>query len=149
MIKELREEKISSIEERNKYLETFRKKYNKKFGKQPASPKDVHRELLPSHNLEEILIEKRERILAKDLSFSYRNEIYQIEGNKIHRYRGKKIEIREKNGEIQLVQLDGEKLKYKKWKERANEPIKAIDVKELEVLWPTRKKKPGKHHPWR
>jgi len=46
LIKELREEEINSTEEGNAYLETFRKKYNQKFRKEPAEGKDAHKELL-------------------------------------------------------------------------------------------------------
>ena len=150
LIKELREEKISSIEEGNRHLEKYRRKYNKKFGKRAASPEDVHRPLLPSQKLEEIFVEKTMRVVSKDLSFSYKNEIYQIESNYKHRLWGKRVEIHERDGEIKSVMLGGEKLKYKKWKERVTPVQQTIDVKELEVLWPTRKrKKPSRHHAWR
>ena len=149
LIKELREEGISSTDEGNAYLEIFRKKYNKKFGKEPADTKNTHRALLPSHNLDEILLEKRKRVVSKDLSFSYGNEIYQIESNNRNRLWRKKIDVYEKHGEIKYIALTGEKLKYKKWKEREIESPKTIDVKDLEVLWPTKKRKPGRYHPWK
>lgn len=149
LIKELREESISSMEEGNAYLERYRKKYNKKFGKEPADEKDAHRQLLSSHNLEEILIEKSKRVISKDLSFSYGNEIYQIESNYQNRLPGKQVDIYDKNGKIEYVGINGKQLKYKKWKEKMIESPKTIDVKELEILWPTRNRKPKKKHPWR
>lgn len=149
LIKELREQGISSIEEGNAYLEMFRQRYNKKFGKEPADFKNMHRCMLQSHNLDEILLEKKERIISKDLSFSYQNEIYQIESAYKHRLQGKQIEIYEKHGEIKMVLWNGEKLEYKKWRETACQPAKIVDTKELEVLWPTKKRRPERNHPWR
>jgi transposase len=67
LIKELREQGINSIEQGNAYLETFRLRYNKKFGKQAANPTNVHRELLPSHKLDEILLGKEERELSQKI----------------------------------------------------------------------------------
>ncbi len=150
LIKELREERISTIKNGNRYLEKYRRKYNKKFGKKAASPEDAHRPLLPSQKLEEIFVEKTKRTVSKDLSFSYKNEIYQIESNYKHRLWGKRIEIHERNGKIKNVLLEGKKLNYKKWKEQETVVQQTIDVKELEVLWATRKrKKPSRHHVWR
>jgi len=149
LIKELREEGISSVEEGNAYLPSFLKKHNKKFGKEPADSKNAHRKLLPSHDLEKILLEKNKRVISKDLSFSYGNEIYQIESQYVNRLPGKQVDIYEKNGNISYVGLNGKKLKYKKWQERVVKTPKTADVKDLEILWTTKKRKPGKHHPWR
>ncbi|MEI6243368.1 MAG: ISNCY family transposase, partial [Chlamydiota bacterium] len=63
-IKELREEGISSMEEGNAFLETYLKKHNKKFEKEPANENNAHRALLPSHNLETILLEKSQRVIS-------------------------------------------------------------------------------------
>jgi len=149
LIKELREENISSMAEGNAYLEKFRKAYNKRFGKEPADQKDAHRRLLPSHHLDKILLEKSRRTIAKDLSFSYRSELYQIESPYRNRLPGKLVDIYEKNGKIEYLGINGKKLEYKKWKEKAIERPKTIDVKELEVLWTTRKRKQKRYHPWR
>jgi len=149
LIKELREMNISSIEEANEFLETFRIKYNKKFAKEPASKKNAHRKLLPSQNLDEICLVQEERVLAKDLSFQYKREIYQIESKYMNRLYGKKVQIYELNGEIKKVMQNGKKLKYKKYREKILEPTKVVDIKELEVLWPSYGRKPKKHHPWK
>ncbi|NGX38456.1 MAG: hypothetical protein K1000chlam2_01630 [Chlamydiae bacterium] len=149
LIKELREENISSQEGGNAYLEKYRKKYNKKFGKEPASPQNAHRKLLPSHKLDEILLEKSKRVIAKDLSFSYGNKIYQIDSPYRNRLPGKHVDIYEKSGKIKYVGVAGKRVEYKKWKEKIIESPKTVDTKELESMWITRKRKPRKHHPWR
>lgn len=149
LIKELREEGISSVEEGNSYLETFQKKHNKKFGKEPADMKNAHRELLRSHNLNMILVEKSQRVISKDLSFSYKTALYQIDSNYRNRLSGKRIDIFEQNGMIVYAGIDGKRLKIKKWQEKVIKCPKVLDVKGLEMLWSTKTRKPGKHHPWK
>ncbi len=149
LIKEIREKGINTIEEANAFLDEFTEKYNKKFGKIPASPENAHRSLLVSHNLGELCMQKETRVLSKDLSFQYKNEIYQIETERRHSLRGK-VDVFEAEGKIVMIQKEGRLLKYHKWKEKTPEPTSIIDTKELEVYWHEKKgRKPGKYHPWR
>lgn len=148
LIKEMRERGISSIGEGNAFLDEFAQTYNKKFAKEPANPQDAHRGLLPSHKLEQLFLLKETRILSKDLSFQYKNEIYQIETERRHGLCGQ-IDVFESEGKIVMILKGGRPLQYRKWKERA-EPAPIVDAKELEIYWPEKKnRKPGKYHPWR
>lgn len=150
LIKELREEGISSIEDGNSYLEkTFREKYNKSFGKAAADRKNAHRALLPSHNLDMILVEKSQRVISKDLSFSYKTTLYQIDSNYRNRLSGKQIDIYEKDGEIKYAGINGNPLKIKIWQEKNIKSPEVLDAKGLETLCLSKPKKPGKYHPWR
>lgn len=45
-MKELRLAKVSSITEGNTFLESFRRDYNARFGRIPASDHDAHRKLI-------------------------------------------------------------------------------------------------------
>jgi hypothetical protein len=92
---------------------------------------------------------EQERILAKDLSFQYNKEIYQIESEYKRRLYGKKVQIYEIDGEIQKVIQNGNELKFQKWKEKVYTPTKIIDIKELETFSSRDKKKNNKHHPWK
>ena len=150
LIKELREQNISAIEEANEFLESFRLKYNKKFAVEPAEAENAHRKLLPNQNLEYLCLVEEERILSKDLSFQYKTEIYQIDSQYKHRLYGKRIQIFEMDGKIKRILQNGKELKYRKWKEKICEPTKIVDIKELETFWPSiiRKPKTSKH-PWR
>ena len=56
LTKELRLKGINSIEEANRFLPEFMASYNQKFSVVPKSAFDAHRPLLPSENLDEILI---------------------------------------------------------------------------------------------
>lgn len=149
LVKELRERKISSIDQANAFLEEYRAIYNKEFAVAPANSKNAHRKVLASHNEEQLFMQSEERILSKDLSFQYKTQIYQINSEYKRRLYGKKVQIYESQGEVKMVLQNGKKLKYRKWKEKITEPTKIIGVKELEVYWPTIKRKPKKYHPWK
>lgn len=149
LIKELRERKISTIESANACLEEYRAVYNKKFAVEPARRKNAHRSVFASHQEDHLFMKTEERKLSKDLSFQYNSEIYQINSEYKRRLNGKTIQIYESKGKVKLVIQNGKKLNYKKWKEKVAEPTKIISSKELEVYWPTIKRKPGKYHPWK
>jgi len=149
LIKELREEGISSIEDANAYLENFVLLYNTKFSVEAASKENAHRDLLASHKLENLWMQKEKRCLSKDLSFQYKTEIYQIKSPYKYRLVGKQVEIYELKGEVKMVIQNGQKLEYQKWKEKICEPVKILDVKDLEVTWKRRGGKPSKNHPWK
>jgi hypothetical protein len=135
LIKELRERKICSIEEGNDFIDEYTKMYNKKFSSEPASTEDAHQSILPGHHLEKMFMLKEERVLSKDLSICYKNEVYQIEAKTIYRLRGKKVDVFESEGEVKMILQEGKALKYHKWKERITAPAEIIEVKELEVKW--------------
>lgn len=149
LVKELREKNISSIDEGNKYLEQFRLKYNKKFAVEPADFRNAHKRFLSFQINEIMFMVQEERKISKDLSFQYRSQIYQIESKYVNRLAGKKIEIFDWKGEIQMILCNGKKLQYKKYIERIAGHTKIIDTKELETRWASYGKKPKKYHPWR
>lgn len=148
LIKELREQNISSIEEGNKFLEQFRLIYNKKFAVEPAKPENAHRRMLAGLNIEQICMMEEERVLSKDLSFQYKTEIYQLESDYTHRLYGKRVQIYELDGKLQRIVQNGKELKFHKWKEKICEPTKIVDVKELETLSYGIKRKRPRYHPW-
>lgn len=79
LVKEMRLKGIKTMEEGNRYLFEFMDIYNGKFGVVPASPVNMHRQLLPEENPDDILCHKYTRILSKQLTLSYGNIIYQIQ----------------------------------------------------------------------
>ena len=149
LIKELRERDISSMKAGNLFLEEFRLIYNKKFAVEPANPDNAHRKLLLSQNTEHLYMIEEERVLSKDLSFQYKTEIYQIESRYKNRLYNKRVQVYELNGKIHKILQNGNELKFHKWKEKAYEPTKIVDVKDMESFNSTINKKPRKYHPWR
>lgn len=79
LVKEMRLQHICTMEEANRYTEEFMTDFNRRFAVVPKSPVNMHRPLLSTQNLADILCEKHTRILSKQLSISFENKIYQIQ----------------------------------------------------------------------
>ena len=83
--------------------------------------------------------------ISKDLSFSYKGEVYLIKDRPIYsRYKG--VVVIDYGSFIE-VEYNGKKLKCIKFKENINMQGRIVDTKEL--IWATKKvNKPKKYHPW-
>jgi len=103
LIKIMRLEKISSIEEGNKFLEKFRLDYNKRFARKPKNSKNAHRPLSEQENLKTILCIKEQRKISKNLNIQYKHKTYQLipKGNG-RRLIGKTIAVYEIDDKVTL-----------------------------------------------
>lgn len=151
LVKEMRLRGTCSIEEGNDYLPQFMDFYNSKFAVCAKDPKDAHRPLLESEKLEDILLTKSTRVLSKNLEFSYKSKVYQLQVERpTYSMRFAKIVVFEDwNGNIR-VYYKGKKLNFRVAQKLPN--TKIVDPKELyqEVEEVVRKPwKPAKDHPWR
>jgi len=152
LTKELRLKRINSIEEANKFLPEFMKTYNQKFSVVPKSSFNAHRPLLSRENLDEILIQKHQRILSKNLSFQYKNKLYQI---KIERpsytMKNAPVVVKEDTKGKITVDYKGKKLDYSVLEERPK--METVGRKEMEIKMREIKalvySKPDVNHPWR
>ena len=150
LIKEMRLEKISTIEEANQFLPKFLEKHNKKFGQEPRNLEDGHRPLREEDNLERIFARRAIRKLSKNLSFQYEGVFYQIHPEMPHRFRSTHVNILESSGKPILIESQGKEYRYSRFEETCTEKPKILDSKELEAHWPTfSKRRPNKHHPWK
>lgn len=150
LIKEMRLKNISTIEEANIFLPTFIEEYNAKYGISPRESTDSHRALDPTIDLEKIFAKRSTRKISKDLSFSYRGTIYQIDTAEPNRFSKSHITILDRPGKPILVERNGKNYSYKEWDKGFTEKPKILDAKELEAHWPSKaKRKPRRNHPWR
>lgn len=151
LIKEMRLRGISTIEDGNKFLPEFLKEINQRFGKEPASPEDVHRPLRAQDDLDRIFARKDQRKLSKDLSFQYQGILYLIQTKTPNRMRYANVDILWREGGQLKVEYKGMQLEYKKLAETNYQGPVVMNNKEIEAanLTVKRKLKPGKHHPWR
>ena len=154
LVKELRLQDISTIEEANAFLPQFIKEYNRKFAVIPRSSDNAHRPLLKEHNLELIFTLHSFRTLSKNLTFQYANTIYQVVPNKSSiALRKAKVAIREdQEGSIEVV-YKGQALEFVSYKEQERQWEEA-DSKTLnqmvdELACPKKQYKPPYHHPWK
>jgi len=78
LVKELRLQGITTLEQANRFLETYWPRYNQRFTCVPEKALDLHRRLPKEVHLDSILSIKTQRKLRNDFTLAYRNQRYQI-----------------------------------------------------------------------
>ncbi|PIR07972.1 hypothetical protein COV53_05480 [Candidatus Gottesmanbacteria bacterium CG11_big_fil_rev_8_21_14_0_20_37_11] len=132
LVKEMRLRGISTMEQGNSYVEEFMKQFNRKFAVIAKSPVNMHRPLLPTHNLNEILCEKHTRILSKQLSLSFENKIYQIQTDRpAYAMRHAPVMVQKDTAGSICITYKGKSLSYTIVKEQPRAEI--VDSKHLNV----------------
>lgn len=153
LIKEMRLQNISSIEEANAFLPSYIEDYNRRFAKVPKDPSDAHRSLSNEFNLNRIFVIKENRHLSKNLIFQYKNKLYQIKSERsTYALRNAIVTILEnKQGEI-AVEYKGNPLNYTVYEERPYQ-AEVIDSKQINLkmnkFLSVTKYKPSCKHPWK
>lgn len=98
LVKELRLRGISTMEAANRYLwDVYIPEHNARYAVAPASTSDLHKPLLASHNLDEILSLRTERTVFNDFTVRFRNRFFQILAEQPMRVRPKdkvSVEVR-------------------------------------------------------
>jgi len=122
LVKELRLEKISSIEEANAFLGQYLAGYARRFGKEPAKDGDLHRVCPNGVDLDRILCIRTEHTLRNDFTVAHNKKLYQILDNT----RAQRVAIEEYvNGSMKIWHKDTA-LKFKAISERPEkDPVKA------------------------
>ena len=79
LIKEMRVEGITTIEEANRYLdEVYMDYWNERFAVEAVDPSDLHRSLPQDVNLKQLFSRTEKRSVANDFTIRYKNVRYQI-----------------------------------------------------------------------
>lgn len=151
LIKAMRLQKITSLEEANAFLTSFIDDFNRRFAKLPQDSANAHRPLLPEHSLHRIFCLKVARHLSKNLTLQYKNVIYQVI-TKRETYAMKKAEVtilESKDGAV-TIEYRGKPLTavpYHQMQARAEE----VSSKEIATALESKKKqyKPNHRHPWK
>jgi len=147
LIKEMRLDNISTIDEGNIYLEKYVKRHNERFGKQPLSAENAHRPLNFNEDLERTLAPHEQRKLSKNLTFQYEGILYQINPSQATfgmKHAG--ITIINCSGTLE-VEYKGQKLSYTKGCEV--EPQARIFEKRALAWIEKQPRKINRDHPWR
>ncbi len=113
LVKELRLNNISSIEDGNKFLPKYMESHNAKFAVEAKKDEDLHREV-SEREIVEAMRYKQQRTLTKNLELSYCNKIIQIKAERplYTMIRAKVMVIESLDGKIE-IQYQGKELKYK------------------------------------
>jgi hypothetical protein len=131
LIKLMRIDGISSMEEGNKFLEKFMKEHNCRFGRSPKNPQNAHVPLCPEISLNRILCVKEKRKISKQLTVHYANKTYQLNPRKNgRRMVGKSVTMNEQTDGV-VIEYEGEKLDYTTYEERPYAEI-IMDRKRLD-----------------
>lgn len=150
LIKELRLSGISSIEEANKFLETYILKFNKRFGVVPNRKANLHKKINKAlkSKLPHIFSIQEQRKIQNDYTIMFKNNFFQLDQEQPTVVYKKDTVIVEQHldGSIK-INLNGHYLKYIQLPQR---PKKQIQVK-LTALTRTKSNtwKPPASHPWR
>ncbi|QFT13143.1 Integrase core domain protein (plasmid) [Vibrio sp. THAF190c] len=115
LVKEMRLQRINTIEEANAWLPYFIDDFNRRFAKPAKFPKDMHRKVRESErDLEDIFSWQETRKLSKSLTFQYDKVVYLIEPTEENsRLAHEHVKVLDyPNGEIAIV-YDHRKLSFK------------------------------------
>lgn len=113
LVKEMRLKGIITIEEANRYLPEFMEAFNKKFAVVARQTGNVHRPLLPSDDLDDILCQHHTRVLSKQLTVSYQNKRYQIQTERpLYAMRHAPVTIKEDINGTVTIAYKGKTLTY-------------------------------------
>ncbi len=146
LVKELRLAGISDMEKGNRFLEEmYLPKHNQSFMVEPANPRDAHRPLLQSQNLDAILSIRQERTLGNDYTLLFQGQLYQVVENQPLRIdpRAKVLVEQRLDGTIHLL-FKNQYLNFKKIEGRpVRRPARPLGKVARERY------KPPATHPWR
>ncbi|MBI6183507.1 ISNCY family transposase, partial [Serratia proteamaculans] len=108
LVKELRLQKISSMEAANAFAEAYMADYNRRFGKIPRHEHDVHRPLEHDEDLDIILTIRELRKVSKSLTAQYDKKLYLIEDSEFSRRAiGKYIDVYHYPDDRKELRLNG------------------------------------------
>lgn len=94
LVKELRLQKISTMEDANAFAETYMADYNSRFGKQPRHDFDVHRPVEHDEELSLIFTVREKRKVSKALTVQYDRMLYLLKDSEFSRRAiGKYIDV--------------------------------------------------------
>ena len=122
LVKELRLRDISNKADANEYLwEDYIPEHNERYAVEPAAPADVHKELLPSHDLDAILSIQERRQVYNDSIVRYDNHLLLLaEGHGMRP--GTKVVVEERLDGTLRIAREGRYFDFKEVQARPHVP---------------------------
>jgi len=113
LVKELRLQRISTVDAANEFIPTFIDDYNRRFGKLPRDRHDAHRAVRKDEDLDAIFAWREYRKVTKTLTLRYERKMYMIDDTPDNRrHVGKYIEVFQfPDGRIE-IRVEGISLPY-------------------------------------
>lgn len=112
LIKEMRLESITTMEEANQFLERYLPIYNKRFAREAHREGDLHRPLSKGINLKEIFCIKETRRINEDYTLKWKGRLLLIENPSIVMKKRKAVVMEHFDGKM-TVKFNGRELKLK------------------------------------
>ena len=142
LVKDLRLEKIKTIDEANDHLRCFLPRYAKRFAVKARETDDLHRPIPDGMDLNGILCIKTPRVLRNDFTVAHDRKLYQILDN----VRTKKLVVEDRlNGSV-VIRYKDTALRFKEITVR---PKKQEPEKKLYEFKVRKVYVPPANHPWR
>lgn len=155
LVKELRLRGISTMAAANLYLwEHYLPQHNARYAVSPAVNSNVHRPLLATHRLEQILSLREQRTVMNDYTLSYEGKFLQVlEHQPVRVDPGDKVEVEIRLDASRHLRFKGAYLNFKGIEKRPYRPLlqaqpslgKQRDDPRTKGVGST----PAKNHPWR
>jgi hypothetical protein len=129
---------IHTIDEANRYLDTYLSAHNKRFAVKAKEQEDLHREIPKGLNLDKVLCIRTVRTLRNDFTVAHNSRLYQIEKG----VSSKKVTVEERvNGSMLITHHD------------VRLPFREITARPEKAKAPThvrwhKKHTPSVDHPW-
>ena len=140
LVKEMTLRGIHTIDEANKYLDTYLSAHNKRFAVKAKEQDDLHRAIPKGLNLDKILCIRTVRTLRNDFTIAHDCKLYQIQ----EPIKSKKVLVEERTDGKMLITYNNVRLKFAE--------ITARPEKQHKPKSATRHRKghtPSVDHPWR
>jgi transposase len=140
LVKEMTIRGIHTIEEANRYLDSYLSAHNKRFAVKAKERDDLHRNIPKGLNLDKILCIRTGRTLRNDFTIAHDGKLYQIQ----EPIKSKKVLVEERTDGKMLITYNEVRLKFAE--------ISARPEKQQKLKVATRHRKgrtPSFDHPWR
>jgi transposase len=141
LVKELRLAGICSMEDANKYIESYWVRYNRKFAVSPMREDDLHMQIPEGIKLKEVFREREERTVRNDNAVQYAGNLYQLESSR--RLYGEKVYVEtDLKGKLfityKTTAIDFIKINPDKVRKPEKKHVKSV-----------KRRIPAHNHPWR
>jgi len=140
LVKEMTLRGINTIDEANRYLDSYLSGHNKRFAVKAKDQDDLHRAIPKGLNLDKILCVRTVRTLRNDFTIAHDGKLYQIQ----EPIKSKKVLAEERTDGKMLITYNDVRLKFTE--------ITARPEKQQKLKGATRHRKghtPSVDHPWR
>ncbi|MBB6146845.1 hypothetical protein HNQ77_004826 [Silvibacterium bohemicum] len=116
LVKELRLRQLSTMDEANQFLPEFMEDYNKRFAKDAANPKDLHRPIRSEENIREAFAWREERTVSGSLTLQYDKVVFLLEPNDFTRELARKrVTVSDYPDGRLVITYNGRPLSYSKF----------------------------------